>query len=57
MCITVFRHLYTLQRDHPIKSNTHLTPYVVITLLPMAPLICTSQGRLFGIIQWALKIP
>lgn len=55
MCITLFRHLYTSQRDHPIKSNIHLTPYVVITMLLTVSLICTSQGRLFGIIQWALN--
>ena len=40
--------LYNLQSDHPIKSSTHLTPYVVIRILSIIfSMLYFTSPRLF----------
>ena len=40
--------LYNLQSDHPIKSRTHLTPYVVIRILSIIfSMLYFTSPRLF----------
>ena len=53
----MIRYLHALQSNHPDKSSTHLTPYIIITiLLTVFPMLTLHSCDHFSNCQFLLTV-